>query len=296
MATQSWSTRIRHDSDANFREWGGELNARLAALGLVKTADTGQINWATVVRAGTSSDAGYEIWRFDDAQQATAPIFIKLFYGTGTGLSNPRLRAQVGTGSNGSGTLTGTTSGTDSIGPVGTSAASDTPRQSYASYSAGFFGLYLKVGGFDGSFFVARTVDGLGVADSRGAIAHWGNGTITGYTRRQAFRYTSTAVAYTSVSAIADGQLGFIAQAPLQSLAGVVDLQVAVGWTIVPQVTPLVGVCGVYSSELAIGGTFSATLVGATARTYLTLPNNAGPFGPLSTTATGGLNIAMLWE
>lgn len=26
MTTQSWSTRVRHDSDATFREWGSDVN------------------------------------------------------------------------------------------------------------------------------------------------------------------------------------------------------------------------------------------------------------------------------
>jgi hypothetical protein len=59
----------------------------------------------------------------------------------------------------------------------------------------------------------------------------------------------------------------------------------------------LFGICGVFSSELTVGGTFSATIVGSTARTYITLSDNAGPFAAQgSTTANGGLNVAMLWE
>lgn len=63
-------------TDAAFRTWGLAYNAKLAAAGLVQTADTGQIDWATVLAAtAINTVQGYEIWRFDDALQATVPVF-----------------------------------------------------------------------------------------------------------------------------------------------------------------------------------------------------------------------------
>jgi len=59
----------------------------------------------------------------------------------------------------------------------------------------------------------------------------------------------------------------------------------------VPETVPLFGVAGVLSGEVNIGNTFSFTPVGSTARTFITLPNEAGGFGP-----DGLLNTAMLWE
>lgn len=97
-------------SDANFRTWGSTISAAFAAVGMVQTADTGQINWTTVAIPGmASTDAGYEVWRFDDALQATVPIFFRVVYGTG-GVANNRTRVllhSVGTGSDGAGNLTG---------------------------------------------------------------------------------------------------------------------------------------------------------------------------------------------
>ena len=93
--------------DATFRTWGSGIAAQFAAVGLVQTADTGQINWTTVARPGVGSYGGYEIWRFNDSFQATAPVFIKLEYGVGTAADRPALRITVCTSTNGAGTPAG---------------------------------------------------------------------------------------------------------------------------------------------------------------------------------------------
>src|SRR5687768_16139164 len=153
MTTESWSTRVRHDSDATFREWGAEFAVKLALVGLVQTADTGQINWVTVARPGTNTDAGYEIWRFNDSLQGSAPVYIRFDYGTHAGATQPRIRATVGTGSNGSGTITGTalTAVQTIVGQAASTA--DTLRASYACAVEGAFWIAWKEGGPYGFLF-----------------------------------------------------------------------------------------------------------------------------------------------
>jgi hypothetical protein len=104
MATDQRNLPAYLGDDATFRTWGSGLAAQLAAIGLVKTADTGQINWATVTRP-VSALAGYEIWRFNDTLQATKPVFVRVDYGA-LG-DRPWLEVRVGTNTNGAGTLTG---------------------------------------------------------------------------------------------------------------------------------------------------------------------------------------------
>lgn len=97
-------------TDALFRSWGTMMSSALSGIGLVQTSDTGQINWSTATWPGTNTTAaGYEVWRFDDSLQSSAPIFMKIEYGRGvvnTG-SVFMFRVSVASGSNGSGTLTG---------------------------------------------------------------------------------------------------------------------------------------------------------------------------------------------
>lgn len=119
MAIAFYNTPMDHSSDATFRAWGSALSAAIVAAGagvtthpgkIVPTTDTGQINWTTVTRPGVSTAAGYEIYKFTDSNAGSAPVYIKLEYGTGTSATVPQIWVTVGTGSNGSGTLTGFTS------------------------------------------------------------------------------------------------------------------------------------------------------------------------------------------
>lgn len=293
MATQSWSTRVRHETDAQFREWGSEFSGKMAAVGLIQTADTGQINWTTVVRPGTNTNAGYEIWRFDDAPQGTAPIFLRVEYGTSGGPTQPRIQMQFGTGSNGSGTLTGQTSISRLI-HASFTATVDTARQSYMSAGDGWFAVFWKQGSADGLFHVSRTVDASGASSAVGAIVYWGSGQTSGITATQAYDFPR-ATTYAAQTGIAGAALCFNPQlATSTALSG--DIAAFVCWTPAPQMTPVLGVCGVLATEITGGNTFNATLVGSTPRTYLAMPDQAGPISPISTGTSGGLRSCIRWD
>jgi hypothetical protein len=72
------------------------------------------------------------MYRFNDAQQGTDPIFVKVFLGRGTTGSYTRIRLQIGQGSNGSGTLTGTVSTVMTVGDTYATYASDFVYSNYA--------------------------------------------------------------------------------------------------------------------------------------------------------------------
>jgi len=93
-------------TDALYREWATWVSAELTARGWAKTADTGQINTATVTKpASTYAEAGYEI-RTSPASAHTT-IYLKVWYRSGQAATQPTISLQVGTGSDGTGTLTG---------------------------------------------------------------------------------------------------------------------------------------------------------------------------------------------
>lgn len=96
-----------HTTDAEFRAWATSLNDHLIAAGLIQTTDTGQLDLTTATRPGVSTYAGYRIYRFNDTLQSTAPVFIRIDFGTGTSATIPSVNVRVGTGTNGAGTLTG---------------------------------------------------------------------------------------------------------------------------------------------------------------------------------------------
>ena len=298
MTTQSWSTRVRHDSDATFREWGLELNTKLAAAGLIQTADTGQVNWVTVTRPGTNTEGGFEVWRMADVQQATAPVYFRIGYGTGSAATNPRLQVTVGTGTDGAGTLTGTALTTIRSFHGRGGQSTDTPRQSYLCVAEGFVGLNWKIGATntEGLFAFCRTCSSSGVPTAVGGMVVWGSGVGLALTATQALRFAATAAAYTAQTSTASSTaLGLNPQLPISTLVGA-DLQAMIGWTITPAAAPLFGLCGVLDAEVAVGNTFAATSVGGTPRTYIGLSPTAGPFGAVSTASAGGVKFAMLWE
>lgn len=297
MSTQSWSSRWRHDSDATFQEWATDLFNKLVAVGLVQHTDTGQLASPVVAaRPGANTNAGFWIFRFNDTQQASAPIFIRVDVGTGAGTTTPRISVTKGTGTNGTGTLTGTClSVLHFIHATGASAhTTDTPRQSYFCHVDGFLGLRWKtVDSMESWFFICRTVDSSGQATNVGAIAGWGLTSPSSMNATQAYKYTSPQQAYVENTGSGTA-LGMFPQTQSSSAVGA-DLQAFVGYTLTPQVAPLVGVCGVVEAELTSGTTFTTTLVGVTPRTYIALTTQA-PFSVVPATSTGGLKYAMLWE
>lgn len=113
MATTTTSTiPCNYTTDAGFRTIGSAIGSALTTVGLVQTADTGQINWTTVTKPTVALvSVGYEIFRFNDSLQSTSPLYIKLEYGTGTySTSYMTMWLTIGTGTDGAGTLTGNVS------------------------------------------------------------------------------------------------------------------------------------------------------------------------------------------
>jgi hypothetical protein len=246
MTTQAWTSRLRHDSDATFREWGSEFSARLAACGLIQHTDTGQVNWASVTRPGANTEGGFEVWRFDDALQGTAPIFLRVGYGTGSGTTSPAISITVGTGTNGSGTLSGTALTSNRRINGSAVQTADTTRASFMCHTEGFFGVSWKHGSSNsvGGFIVDRTCDNAGVKSATGAIVSWGSGSVSAAGARQALRFASPAETFPATTAANTSALGLMAQCPANSTVGS-DQQVALGFTITPRAVPLNGVCGV---------------------------------------------------
>lgn len=94
-------------TDAWFRQYKSFSDA-LTAAGFPLTADTGQVNWTTVTVPAASTYTAYEIRRFDDADQATWPVFIRIDYAYITSTQqHARIRLTFGTGSDGAGNITG---------------------------------------------------------------------------------------------------------------------------------------------------------------------------------------------
>lgn len=133
VSTFSWMSACSSSSDAEFRKWAQGIHDALAACGLVQTADTGQVNLATatVPAAGAYT---YEVWRFNDALQATKPIFLKVEYGS-ISTARPSVRLTVGSGSSGAGAINGNIYRATSV--LGSLSSMDVSSTEFASYASG---------------------------------------------------------------------------------------------------------------------------------------------------------------
>lgn len=174
MATSAANLPSFFNSDADFRTWAQGIHNALAALGLVQTADTGQINLATTTKPTVANAvAGYEIWRLADALQATAPVFIKLEYGVGVSVDRASLFVTVGSGTNGAGTINqqaiGRTQAATSI--SGEAAGSTKPFEASGDPGRAFvIGNQTTTGTAPYGFFVDRTRDASGAPTADGIV------------------------------------------------------------------------------------------------------------------------------
>jgi hypothetical protein len=139
----------------------------LEAVGLLKTADTGQIDWATVLKpTGFNTYMGFEIRRFSDTLQATAPMFVKFEFGTGQ--NGPSIKMTVGTATDGAGTFVGNTTSTKNMSVTGGTIVNPT----YVSGDGGRVSVAFNVGGAatykQMAFSIERLKDSDGTPNANG--------------------------------------------------------------------------------------------------------------------------------
>lgn len=152
MATSSKSGATGNlTSDSAFRAYHKDVSDTIKDAGASLTADTGQIDFTTVTRPGSSSFAGYEIFKLDtDTKFGDLALYIKLEYGQGD-FSGPAFAFSAGTGTDGAGNLTGAVS----------------TRQTFINSTAGSTGTVRATTG-DGRFCVVPHVWSAGRTNAGG--------------------------------------------------------------------------------------------------------------------------------
>jgi len=155
--------------------WMKTLHDAFVALGLVVTSDTGQLSMASAPTwvSTASTNYGYTVYRFNDALQATYPLFLKVSWlnSADTAGDSHRLDVTVGTGTDGAGTVTGPTIGPVTITQSTATSQSATTYPSYLCLVAGSFVADLFAGDTAGELFFAvdRMRDADGTANVHGA-------------------------------------------------------------------------------------------------------------------------------
>jgi hypothetical protein len=317
MTTASTNTVIDHTSDAGFRTWGNELMTMLiTTLGLTQTADTGQLAFpmTATTRPGTNTAAGYYILRFNDTLQATTPIYIKIELGTAASAAVPNIWLTVGTGSNGSGTISGASTRVAcgySSGPLST-VTNYTSRACYNATQGTLWINWKQTASIASAcmfdFHVCRSVDNTGAPTST-AIGFQGQSTTAtaGSNNGGPWQwYNASSTAWLGPANTGGQVWNNWAYVPYSAAGTIFSTIVGTAGQVFPVfqyaptasapahgVTNQQALC--YNAEIGIGSTVSLTILGSTTLTYIGIIPCASSIASNAYSSTV-VNILRVWQ
>jgi len=290
------NTAPRSNSDAEFRAWGNTVSNMFANSGMVKMTGVGEIDWSTVTLPLTTyTTQGYEIWRFNDALQSTAPVYFRLDYGSGAANVRPGMWFTLGNGMESNGNLMGARSPAAYSSTGGHGVWTSTPNSSnifltYFSGDTNRFALAFSIGGSAAniaSFFFAsaeRTVDANGAATGDGVLL-----TFADQTQQKQVAWHRHIGEYTGVEV----SWGVLMPSGSSGVSGsntaVYPLFHAAG----PYLNPGLNLLGYFNADFAANSSTSLTLYGAS-HTYMPLGNAA--LRAISTRAANPSCVMIRWE
>jgi hypothetical protein len=294
VATQILVQSTIFTDDATFRAWGKGLSDVMVAMGLTRTADAGAIDWATVTKpTAIYTVAGWEIFQFTDALQATAPVLIKIEWGTGqdSAYRSKAIWITVGTASDGAGNLTGlTTTRLEIANSAATAAAYVTPTlvAGDANRIAVFMDVGAAVQGCSIAFSVERTHASSGSDTAYGFVV-LANGYSRAIGMKSSCGYYSFGFGVISFE-IALGVLApSVGSGSIGSQTMVFPIFPAAG----PFLNPLLNILVVFAGNVTSYVQFSVGHYGAT-HTYMPLPTGCEVPGVRG--AVAGLAFLLRWE
>ena len=283
MATANPTLAVYMTTAGNVQALAAALFGNLSSGGMVQTGDTGQTANGSFAAATTTSQVlGYQIWRFADTLQATAPVFVKIELGSGSAAANPSIWVTIGTGTDGAGAITGVLLARTQFTTTGTSSAST----SYFSSSTNRFGFWLAAIGVNNALHISleRSKTNVGVDSSDGLIFRALTGNTTRFMQYLPFsRAARAAQAYASIPA--GGAMGSLALGTAVGLLPVYPLDTT------GTQFPGLNLLSYYDADLTQFNPILTTIYGS-AHTYLPL----GGVSPVAITAWSSSVFAILYE
>lgn len=293
MSTVNYLHALYHTNDADFRAWAGDLHNALITAGLVATADTGQADFTTVARPPVFSSV-YKVYRFDDTLQGTRPVFLRINYGTGSNALYPAFSFVLGSGSDGSGDITGApTLALPFSPPTGPSSAAS--ARTLVSVTDGFLGICFGIGAaasLNTFLAIGRSVGSDGEPSAEGLYVVSRAATTNGGNVLNCIRYAES-----SVFPMTSGSSCLNVGGGIGSTVGS-NVQVYKHYAPFPRVRPVPWLLTVNNAELGALGEFQVAPIGGKIRNYITLGSsafNAATFTCALPTVLG-LGYAMVWE
>jgi len=180
MATKLSATLLSDiTTDALFRafcQWIDDLF--LVTGGWTLSSDSGQMVIASAVHPTSGNQSmGYRIYCMADTLQATAPIFLKIEYGSSGILVEPGIWFTIGQGSNGSGTITNILRPRTQVMAGNNSSVQTGSANSYGSAAPNrcCFGMFCQAANtiYPFLFSIERTKDAVGNDTAAGWIPVW---------------------------------------------------------------------------------------------------------------------------
>ncbi len=170
MANSIFSIAPIQTTDAEFRAWGSTLSAQLGVM-LTRVITSNDIDWLTVAKPTTANQMmGFEVYRFNDAAQATHPLFFKIEYGASSfAAACMGIRLTISKTCDGAGVLSGILFGPTIINSSTSSNA--TSQTSYISSSGSHFSWALCVSlntTLGGALVIERAVNSNGSINGDG--------------------------------------------------------------------------------------------------------------------------------
>jgi hypothetical protein len=285
MATATTSTLFRNNSDAEFRAWGSWFSDRFVAFGWVEAFSlfgTGT-NWTDVTAPNAANQARVtKVFRMDDAAQATAPLFLKLEFGSGGVATTPGIRIRFGTGHDGSGNITGELYDS-SVNFLAPGAVNVNSMTHYASGDNGSFRIQMASSGTSWlntnawMFSIERRKNGAGANQDTGFLYLSKNGSSMrsqGFLASAAHPLITSALHFPCI-------LSSVPNATFDSKTGVYPHLFCMG-----PVEMGINVVGCILASNPVGTQFTCAVLGAT-RNYIALQDTG------LTALLGGSSIAM---
>lgn len=169
MANSIFSIVPVNSTDAEFRAWGSALSAQLETM-LTRVITSNDINWTTVTRPlSVNQFMGFEVYRFNDAAQATHPVYFKIEYGSGSSSATSLgVRLTISKGCDATGVLSGILLAATLISSNGN--FSNTAQTSYISGSDSHvsWALCVQLNSAGGALLIERAVNGDGSINGDG--------------------------------------------------------------------------------------------------------------------------------
>lgn len=208
---------ITHDYSvqANFTAWAGGTHTAILNRGWLQSTETGEIDPTTVTVPSSGAYAGFVVYKTNDG--VGTQFFLKIKYGRSTSTRHPKMEISLGTGTNGSGTLTGNLGGVYDV----WAELNDDGGLNHLSLVAGTAGRLVIITDIQQTsptswthiIVIARSVDAAGAPNSNG-MQMWLFGNQTLYTKG-----TQEFIPAPGYSSIVDPQTLIVCPWPMQDTA-----------------------------------------------------------------------------